>query len=768
MAQNPLNYTNITYDSLLEFMRSRLNSDPRFENFKQSQIATTLLEMMAGVVEMNNFYIERQAEEQYFDTAKRMSSAILLARNIGYNPTRPVPASTALTMTISGPLPAGLTAGAILYLNSKTQFVYDSKPFILKHTYQYTFTASDISDGIGNPNFSKTISYGLYAGSDNYDLLVSADSLSADSVTDIELIQGEIASEIIYGDETNIVGQKFQRYKLTDKTFSNLYSEDDLGYNTDDNTQDHSVNLTRVAIATYDVFAAEEAGTLTDYTDFYDIDKRTLLRPDSPLTATYVSAAPICLIRSAKDQGVEILFGDDVFAARGLTSTNENIYVQYLSTLGKEANQIGVIGEPLSTDEQFLAGAIDVSNNLTFSLKKNILGGADFEDIESIKINAPGIFYSLDRCVSKRDYISYLKSLSSPINVKNAIAWGEQEEADVSGAPIKKLFNVCLFSCVGELYDTLSDNYSVKMVDGSSENTSLSAAVLDDNFSPYTTLANSYFSLLIKEDVVDEINYNYSLSPSSRISQVLNKLGSRSQITVKNVYMTPIFNEFDLTGTVYLKKLSNLAYVRKTITNAIYSWLNENADFATPIYLSNIYEVIESNPNVIYADVAFEPYLTSAIIFSYNALSGTVVDGDISAWSPVGSEYALSAIENTYVSNISAYFASRTTLTTEEIQTLFESYTIRNDSTQRYYDITERTFWNDLISGLYQDLKDLAGPISNPFAESTNFENTVVKLRNSFDYAIKYGMLDNSGNIVNFTLQNQIAKVRVNLTFVYK
>jgi hypothetical protein len=321
---------------------------------------------------------------------------------------------------------------------------------------------------------------------------------------------------------------------------------------------------------------------------------------------------------------------------------------------------------------------------------------------------------------------------------------------------------------VGELYDTLSDNYSVKMVDGSSENTSLSAAVLDDNFSPYTTLANSYFSLLIKEDVVDEINYNYSLSPSSRISQVLNKLGSRSQITVKNVYMTPIFNEFDLTGTIYLKKLSNLAYVRKTITNAIYSWLNENADFATPIYLSNIYEVIESNPNVIYADVAFEPYLTSAITFSYNALSGTIVDGDISAWSPVGAEYAVSAIENTFVSNISAYFASRTTLTTEEIQTLFDSYTIRDDSTQRYYDITERTFWNDLVSGLYQDLKDLAGPISNPFAESTNFENTVIKLRNSFDYAIKYGMLDNSGNIVNFTLQNQIAKVRVNLTFVYK
>lgn len=768
MAQNPLNYTNITYDSLLEFMRSRLNSDSRFENFKESQIATTLIEMMASVIEMNNFYIERQAEEQYFDTAKRMSSAILLARNIGYSPTRPVPASTALTMTINGPLPAGLTAGSILYLNAKTQFTYDSKPFILKHTYQYTFTSTDISNGIGNPNFSKTISYGLYAGSSNYDLLVSADSLSADSVTDIELIQGEIISHVIYGDETDYVGQKFQRYKISDKTFSNLYAEDDLGYDSDDGTQEHSVNLTRVAIATYDVFAAEEAGTLVDYSDFYYTDKRTVIRPDSPLAATYISAAPICLIRSAKDQGVDIIFGDDVFAARGLTSTNENIYIQYFSTLGTDANRIGVIGEPLSTDEQFLAGAIDVSNNLTFSLKKNILGGADFEDIESIKINAPGIFYSLDRCVSKRDYISYLKSLSSPINVRNAIAWGEQEEADISGAPIKKLFNICLFSCVGELYDTTSDNYTVKMVDGTSENTSLSAVVLDDNFSPYTTLANSYFSLLIKEDVVDEINYNYNLSHSSRIYQVLSKLGTRSQITVKNVYMTPIFNEFDLIGTVYLKKLSNLAYVRKTITNAIYSWLNQNADFATPIYLSKIYEVIESNPNVSYADVSFTPYLTSAITFSYNALSGTIVDGDVSAWSPVGSEYAVSAIENVYESAISEYFASRTTLSSEEIQTLFESYTIKNTSSQKYYDISERTFWNDLIAGLYTDLKDLAGLVEHPFAESTNFENTVVKLRNSFDYAIKYGMLDDSGNIVNFTLQNQIAKVRVNLTFVYK
>lgn len=766
MAQNSINYTNLTYQQILDNFRSKLNSDPRFESFRESAIFTTLAEMMAASLDMVNYNIERQAEESYLDTCRRMSSAILLSRMIGYAPTRPIPAMTALNMTINGPLPAGLVAGDVLYLNRKTQFDHDGLPYILKYTYGYTFTSSDITNGT-SPNFTKTISYGLIASENNYDLVVSASSVSADYLVDIELLQGEIVQETIQGDETELVGIKFQKYKIDDANFSNLYGSEDLGYDDDTGEQNHEINLTRIAIADFDVFVAEEAATLTDYTDFYDIDRRTLLRPDSPLTETYVSAVPISVVRTARDGGIEILFGDNVFAKKGLESTSDNIYVQYLSTQGAKANKVGVIGDVLTSDASFTANGIDVTTNLTFTLKRNVLNGADIEDIESIKLNAPSIYSSLDRCVTKKDYVAFLKSLTSPINIKNAIVWGEQEEAaSVSGAPIKKMFNVVPFCALGELYDVNSDVYGVKMYDSTSENLSLSAAVLDSNYSPYTSLPSSYLNIFIKEVVADEINEQLNLPSTSNISIVYDKLARRSQVTVRPVYVTPIINEFDLVGTVKLKKLSNLNYIKNTINNALYDYFNKNADFDTPLYISKVSEIINSNPNVVYSNVSFIPYDVSGTLFDYNPTSGTVTDTDVSAWSPVGGE-STSAIEDIYVSNITDYAASFMSFESTESKYIFDYYLNKNIDKSWYSNITERNFYNVLCKGIYDDLNALTGGSSNNFANSTGFENTIVKLHNTFDYAIKWGMMDENGNIVNFSLSNQIVKIRVNLTYLY-
>lgn len=769
MAENPLRYTNLTYEDILNALRSALESDSRFENLRQSSIATLLLQNIAGAVDLNNYYLERQAEESYFDTMKKRSSAILQAGNIGYVVQRPNPASTALQMEIVGPLPAGLVAGNELFLNAKTQFVHDNIPYILKKTFRYTFTASDISNGIGNSNFSKVISYGLETSTENYDLIVSADSVSASLVVDIELIQGEIKEEVVYGTDTDYVGQNFQRYRIADTTFSNLFADNDIGFNSSDGSHDLSVDLTRVAVSITNVFDEEDLGTLTDYSDFYVPDSRSLLRVDSPLTATYVSAVPICVIKTLPDGTVEIKFGaDDFFAKKGLSDVNDNLFVQYLSTLGAEANRIGVIGDRLTTSEQFSSNSINVSNNLVFTLRKNILGGTDLEDIESIKANAPSVFYSLDRCVSKKDYISYLKSLTSPLNVKNAVAWGEQEEMGTSGTPIRKLMNVCLFSVLGELYDVESDIYNVKMLEGASDNTILSAAFLDDTYSPYTTLPNNYFNVLIKEDAVGEINLSTQLPSTSNIRQVLSKLEPRSLITVRPVYITPLVNEFDLVGTVYLRKLSNLNYIRNTINNQIYDWLNTNADFDTDIYISSIIEIIQSNANVVNANVYFQPYDTSATTLDWDVGGATINDADLSAWTPVGGE-TLATIEDTIIANLQSFIGdvSANDFDESEIREVFDYYTSKNVTENWWTTLTERSFYNVFCKNLYTDLLALSTQ-DDCFANSSNFQNILVKIRNSFDYAIKWGMIDDSGNITNFSLKNQIAKVRININYTYK
>ena len=134
MAENFLRYTSLTYDDLLESVRSKLLADPRFENFRESQISSVLIEIFAAFADFTNYYIERQAEEKFFETAKLKSSAILLSRLLGYVVTRPTPAETSMSMDIVGPLPDGLVAGNELTLNRKTSFSLNGTPFVLKNT----------------------------------------------------------------------------------------------------------------------------------------------------------------------------------------------------------------------------------------------------------------------------------------------------------------------------------------------------------------------------------------------------------------------------------------------------------------------------------------------------------------------------------------------------------------------------------------------------------------------------------------------------------
>jgi hypothetical protein len=369
--------------------------------------------------------------------------------------------------------------------------------------------------------------------------------------------------------------------------------------------------------------------------------------------------------------------------------------------------------------------------------------------------------------VTKRDYISFFKTITSPIDVNNAVAWGEQEENTVSGSPVKKMFNIVLFSVLGSLYDVDSDIHQVKMNQGNAANNALSAAVLDEPYTPYSSLPSSYFNIMVRESIVDQINQVNNLSSTSKIKLVLNKLNTRSEITVKNIYITPIINEFDLVGTVRIKKLSNINFIQKNINNKLYEFFNLKADFDVPVYLSNLIEIIESDPNVVYTDINFVPYATSGVEFNYNANSSVIVDSDISGWTPVGLE-SIPLIENVFVTRINQYVGSRTSFTFSEIKTLFTSATTKNVSEIWNDNFTERNFYNELCKNIYSDLKLLASGATNGFADSDSFANVVLKMRNSFDYAIKFSQLDALGNIVNYSMSNQIAKVRIQLTYVYK
>ena len=440
--KNFLKYTSLTYDELVRQIGDRLNSDERFANFRESAISKTLIEIFAGTVDIVNYNLERRAEESFMDTARLRSSVMLLARSLGYVIQRPVPAETTIKIKIKGEL--NLNPDTTIQIPIHSVFSYNGLKFILKKTL--TINASDYQPQISQPN-SET------------------DFILTDFIgEDIELAQGEIKEKFIDGLTNPQVGSTFQIYRIEDKEFSNRYGEEDF-----------EVPLTRVWVGDIKSDATE-----------YQINRRSLIDWNVIDAAIAGEVQNVCVIRTSVSEGTEVLFGDGRFAQVGASTSgqapatsNDDVFIQYFATKGSEANQVGVKDKKLQfSGKVFDSNGTDITDKVTFFFESNITGGADMEDIESIRVNAPNIYYSLDRLVSQRDYVNYLKSLTSPINVKNAIAWGEQEELNERGLDaMVRMFNVVFFSVVGSLYQIDSSPYYMK-----SKDNGLDSAVLDYSY----------------------------------------------------------------------------------------------------------------------------------------------------------------------------------------------------------------------------------------------------------------------------------------------
>lgn len=774
MADNNfLNFTGLTYSDIVEQVNNMLAGDPRFENFRESAIARTVIEIFAACTDITNHYLERRAEESYLDTAKLKSSVILLSRMIGYVPIRPIPASTSMKMIISGPLPGGLTTSDQIVLSAGTVFDYNGTPFRLNKTYVYTFTSSDLSLG-SNSTFSKEIQYSLESDSSTLSIVTSPDISAVDAgiVKTIDLMQGEILTNTILGSSNPFVGQVFQRYKISDTTVSNLYGQEDIGYDASDDSFNYNSNLTRVTVGSTE----------------FRIDRRSLFNNKTIFNFNQTSSTEnMCILRSAIDESVELIFGDDNYAAIGARTTSDDVVLTYFSTLGSQANQTGVVGDTVETNSQFSSNSIDLTSNISFELTRNITNGADFEDIESIRFNAPNIFYSLDRLVTMGDYVSYMKSLTSPINVKNAVAWGEQEEGQ--GVAIKKLANVVLFSVLGSMYnqDSFTKNWSLKTVSGTPP---LTDAFLEGS----EELSTNYFNILIKESVVDELRlYSSATAGYDNIKTVTDNLNKRSQITARTIYMKPIVQEFDIPMIVYVKKLTDLNNTKIAIKNRIYAFLDENADFAKPVYKSNLIELAESLPQVSHIDFNIQPDQTNVgtkfEVYESEGLMYANSASDLVNWVTSGNGvgvYDLTELGRFYINTLAWYLSTSAGTSGvgysqySDLQYLFTNVTLsaslmKQEILNYFTNVTERSFYNIFIKKLYEVIKDYElntlglseDDSDHRFTQSENFLSSVTKLHNSFSYIIKYNMMTND-NIQNFSLRNEISKFTLeNMIVIY-
>ena len=267
---------------------------------------------------------------------------------------------------------------------------------------------------------------------------------------------------------------------------------------------------------------------------------------------------------------------------------------------------------------------------------------------------------------------------------------------------------------------------------------------------------------------------------SSKIITVVNDIQDRSQITTRAIYISPIIQIMNLVGTIYLKDLYDIGTERTNIEDAIYSWVNNNIDFNTPVYLSNLIEIIENFPSVLYSDIRFVPKVP------INPSGGywTNIDSSLSA--------ALSG-ENNIVKNyvkqqIGYKIFSYQNGAVNDLQSDISGVNEKNINQLQEYsfewarDINERTFLEVLAKDLYNYFKSLEYGTMKDFADSDNFISFISNIRKDYLKIIRYNLIDTKGNIAEdiqldsnnkpikggYSLGNEIVKIECVLNYEYK
>ena len=600
------NYTRITYQQMLEDFTARLKNDPRFKNMSSASIYNLFMEMLVATADMTNYYIERTAEEAFIDTAKLDSSVIKHGKNLGYNPIRNTPAEAEIAVVLRGPLPQSLMAtqtATIYFPQEEMELTYNGKKYILNTDYSYTLNRDDIEKGQSS-TWSKTLYFSKPADSVHYIELSGEKYFNDATLTPIKVFQGEVKVETIYGvSNTSKLGKAYQFYDINNIKFSNWYGQrDPNGWYKNQFYKKNSWCKVGIGKNQDEAFADE---------NLYDIEDVSIyLNSEVQKEKLDTNVLNVCSLTTNSDKTIRLRFGDGVNVSNGLNTEDQNIYVQYIECDGADANKVGTTNSELKINNQIwatFAGStpIDMSSNIKLVFNSDIANGVDFEDQQSIKNNAPLYFASNSKLVTKQDFISYFKGLSTPIRVKNAIAWG-QDEIENGGTTTYKYIQNCICYCIAaSLYNTKSTVYSPinVLTDGSTNQSGVFSVYGTSN--NYLEHLSDFLKYLWSYDSFNSVQYTPNPSEQwlKNIKTIRENAEPRMIMNSKLYSFPPIVQYYDVVGTVTVNSLSKLQEYKRDVENEIYKWLDNNCNFGTKIYKSDIIKFFNKRPETSYVDL---------------------------------------------------------------------------------------------------------------------------------------------------------------------
>ena len=592
-----MNYLNVTYEQLLADFRARLNSDPHFKNIGSATIYGMFQEMLCACMDMTNFYMQRTAEEAFISTARLDSSVIKHGKGLGYNPRRAVPARCELIIRLKGPLPKSIIAGTEVFFNQETTDLnFNGNKYILDSSYSYVFTQDDITNGQAS-DWMKELRFSVPQEKATYFPLVGISYYDTTHTVPIKCFQGERkVVEILGTANMDKIGEPNQFYDINDLDFSDWYGRRDP-YGFRNNVFYPELSWCQVGIG------ADEADAFNKK-NIYDIETQAIhlnenvvkIKGDQPPE----TPLKVCLIDTNSDKTVRVSFSTEPnICDIGLKTYKDNIYVKYIATKGKECNVTGVNGSVMSHNNQVNVSVngniVDITNNVQFIINSDIYGGEYFENQNSIRINAPAYFSSCGKLVTKDDYTSYFRGLTSPITVQNALVYGQMELEDNLDAIVHKLIqNNVFYTLMGHVYVKNAGNWEPRNLLTDVDNNNDAFTIYGDKYRDHLCdiikmlySYEGYYNKIFKLETDEQWVKNARL--------VFENCKHKMEVNSILMPMVPFLQYFDIVGTVYVDPLTDIAEYTQDMKNKVYEYLDQKLATDRKIYKSEIIDLYNKN-----------------------------------------------------------------------------------------------------------------------------------------------------------------------------
>lgn len=661
MASNALDqrkYAKISFEAVREQLVTIMKAKGgNLADSSESSYGRLMIDLFSGTSDLMGYYAESGFMNAFMEPSSTSVPSIYAnARMLGYSVRRPVPAKAGI----------GIAATKTGKYNSIRVRIPKGTEFTLGGL---TLTAMDDMEFYYNRN-TDTSNTGLMT-------LVSGKAVVA---------EGQFKTVTLVS-----TGKQNQIHIINDPNFSDYFGDNDPNFDDDGNVAHRAAAFTTV---TSDATLMDnvDPSVVSDDKLYWRISRRGLIDPskenvlndiDQFVTGqdNYTDNYSV-EITTANDGNAQLKFGDGLKSAIPYGLIN----VTYFSTMGEGGNLLDVAGSVLATSGSKIVitqgdgTESDLTvDDLNIALTTDIRSGLDIQSIESIKADAPYIFNSLDKLVNRMSYKIFLRRYA---DVKYATAYGEDilNTKLLNGSIDVKFMNQIRFSVLKSLYrkkdnsyyPTTSDEY---FLDGFKINGlmytwqydygELSKVGLDSGHLAIAhrveaSIGKEFEGIVCTDDTGENVTekvksaimasvmpkfpldyqvYSAKLSPldfvetGSELYSVMTALNQRGMLTVGggfHNYVYPSVHEVQCHLDITLYRGNNFTDVKERVQNAIYKYLNDNTEFAAPVYRSRIESIVHNLTEVEGVDVKFEP-----VASQYNQLDL----GGLQWFSPVTGEY---------------------------------------------------------------------------------------------------------------------------------